>query len=615
MRNLRTQLFLTHLTLAILMVTVMVGAVVSFFRLGRSIDRILVDNYKSVIAAQNMKEALERIDSSATFCLAGQKQKAQKQYSVNVHLFEEAAGIEANNITEQGEQQLSDSIRRLFQEYRLQVRNLLYPTSPMTMEQERSLYFGTLEPTFLRLKGLSQRVLELNQTAIVRADERAKQEAQRASTASVVITLIAFVLAMLFVLLTTRAILAPLSSLARQAEEIGIGHLNQSIDLRRSDEIGTLATTFNTMTDRLREARRLEEERFERAEKMSDVALESLYDPVIVTDASGLVVHLNPSAEELFGAVRVAKGRAVLHVVKDAGIADAINRAINQKRVMAVEGEAGFVLLKSGDRERTYRLRVSPMLDEEQEVLGAVAVLEDITHLRELDRLKTEFIGVASHELRTPVTSLLLSAQLLHEGAAGDLTTEQGEIVSAQMADLQRLERIISELLDITRLEAGVRPSQFAPTLPKELVQSALQGIEAQARSKSIALIEQIEEDIPPTRADKSQIVRVLINLLNNAIRHTSPQGSITLCLCRVGEMIEFRVEDTGSGIPADYLPRVFERFVQVPGATRGGTGLGLSIAKSIVEAHGGTIFAESVLGKGATFIFTLPIAEEEIRA
>ncbi len=609
MRNLRKQLFLSHLALALLMTAVMAGAVISFFRLGSSIDRILVDNYKSVIAAQNMKEALERIDSSATFYLAGQRQKAQSQYQANISNFLEAETIEANNITEQGEKQLSDAIIRMFDAYRRQVENLLYAKRPLSAKQERETYFSALEPAFLRLKERAQAVLDLNQSAIVRADAQAKKEAQRASYTSIAVTSGAFALALLFVFLTTRAVLAPLGSLARQAEEIGAGRLNQRIELRRTDEIGALAVAFNTMTDRLREARQREEARLQRAERMSDAALESLYDPVIVTDSRGLVVHLNPSAEGLFGSVERAKGRGVALVVEDARIAAAVDRAIQHERVSAVEGEAGFVVRKSGETERTYRLRVSPMRDEEGDVLGAVAVLEDITHLRELDKLKTEFIGVASHELRTPVTSLLLSVQLMDEGAVGELTADQMEIVAAQKADLQRLDRTIGDLLDITRLEAGVTPPRFEIVSSQELIASAIEAVGAQAKAKGVRLTADGGADAPPVRADRSQITRVLVNLLNNAIRHTPENGSVSLLARREGGFTRFQVTDTGGGIPSAYLPRIFERFVQVPGATRGGAGLGLFIAQSVVQAHGGEIHAESELGKGATFIFTLPKA------
>ncbi len=261
-----------------------------------------------------------------------------------------------------------------------------------------------------------------------------------------------------------------------------------------------------------------------------------------------------------------------------------------------------------GEVERTYRLRASPMRDEDGSVLGAVTVLEDITHLRELDRLKTEFIGVASHELRTPVTSLLLSVQLLQEGAVGELTPDQKEVIEAQREDLERLERMMRDLLDITRLEAGVTPPRFALVAPNELADSAVQAVEAPAHAKGVWLVRDWADNLPAVRADRNQISRVLVNLLNNAVRHTPSGGNVTVSVRQEGDKVRFQVADTGTGIPAEYLPHIFERFVQVPGATRGGAGLGLSIAQTILKAHGSEIKAASLPGKGATFTFALPV-------
>jgi len=442
------------------MVFVMVGAIFSFVRLGGSIHRILRDNYASVVAAQDMKETLERQDSAATFFLAGKADKARAQYKESSHNFERAYEVEAHNITEVGEKQVADDIKDQFAAYTLHIRKLLDSEPPRTKEEADRYgvyYFATLEPEFIRLKNRAQDVLRLNEEAINRASDRAESEARRATWTAVIVTVAAFLIALFFALHMIRSALSPLRSLARQAEEIGVGHLNQRIELRRTDEIGVLADAFNRMSAKLREAWLLEEQRLHRAERMSDAALESLYDPVIVTDAKGLLVHWNPAAVQLFGAEDEAIGRPVADVVREGRIAAAIEHAIHREQPSASEDETGFVTLAGGDTIRTYRLRATPMRDSES-LLGAVAVLEDITHLRELDRLKTEFIGVASHELRTPVTSLLLSVQLLQEGSVGNLTKGQKEVIAAQKDDLDRLDRLMRDLLDITRLESGVTP-------------------------------------------------------------------------------------------------------------------------------------------------------------
>lgn len=609
MRNLRIQLLFSHLTLVFLMLILMLGAVYNFVRLGNSVDRILKDNYKSVVAAQDMKEALERQDSAATFFLTGNVRDARGQYEEYRHKFQRAYETEAHNITEPGEQQIADDIRDQFGAYTVAIQRLLDSPPPITKAQAdgySQTYFSTLKPAFLRLKNRAQDVLNLNENAILKARDEAKAEARSAAFTGIGVTIGTFLLALFFALRMIQASLLPLRSLARQAEAIGAGQWNQRIVLRRTDEIGTLADAFNRMSEKLREAWQLEEQRLHRAERMSDAALESLYDPVLVTDGTGAIVHWNRAAAGLFGPEERAVGLPAAQAVRDGRIVEAIDRAIHQERVSAAEGEAGFVTLQVGNAQRTYRLRATPMRDEDN-LLGAVAVLEDITHLRELDRLKTEFIGVASHELRTPVTSLMLSVQLLQEGAVGALTPDQQEVVAAQREDLERLDRMMRDLLDMTRLEAGVTPPRFEIVSAKELIEAAVQAVMSQAEAKGLALTSDAARELPAVRADRAQIIRVLVNLISNAVRHTPEGGKVVVQAHQEGGTIAFQVRDTGSGIPREYLSRIFDRFVQVPGATRGGAGLGLSIAQTILRAHDGTITAASEPDKGSTFTFTLP--------
>ncbi len=609
MRSLRKQLFFSHLALVALMALVMLGAIINFLRLGLSIDHILRDNYKSVIAAQNMKESLERIDSSTQFFLAGETQLARTQYKQNLPLFQSAYNVEANNITEVGEQQLADAIGGGFKTYSRDAESLLFGAT-LSAAQKRDYYFHRLAPQFLALKDQAQRVLDVNQAAILRADARARSQARQGMWIGILMTLTALGLALIFARTAINASLTPLGALAQGAEEIGAGHLNRRIELHRADEIGLLAQSFNGMAEKLREARRVEQQRLHRAQQMSDAALESLYDPVIVTDALGSVVHFNPAAERLFGSAKDATGKPIAQVVGEERIARAIEHAIKQKEVTAEEEETAFVPLRVGEEQRSYRVRATPMRDEDA-LLGAVLVLEDVTHLRELSRLKSEFIGVASHELRTPVTSLLLSAQLLEEGAAGALNPDQAEIVAAQREDLGRLDQLMRDLLDITRLESGTTPPRLEPTHPRELAQESFDMVQAVAKGKGVALKIVAPDDLPCVRADRAQMDRVLVNLLNNAIRHTPEGKAVQVEVARVDSSpeskVRFRVSDEGEGIPAEFLGRIFSRFVQVPGATRGGVGLGLSIAQTIVKAHGGEIKADSETGKGSTFWFDLP--------
>jgi PAS domain S-box-containing protein len=601
-KSLRARLLFSHLLLVGVLVSVCLIAVAGFFRLSQSVNRILEDNYKSVIAAQEMKEALERMDSAATFFLAGQKERGRKQYAEYLPKFKAAYHIEATNITEPGEQEIADNLGKQFAVYRTNLERLFSENRPMSEAEAHPFYFSTLQPQFVGVKRYAQEVLDINQSAILHADQRAKREAQNATIVSVATALIAVVFGLIFAWRNIHALTTPLVSLARQAEQVGAGHLNQRIEVRRDDEIGLLTRTFNEMAERLQSTRRLEEERLQRAQRMSDTALANLYDPVIVTDAEGKVLHLNRAAEGLFGTARQVRGQAVRSVVQDSRLVQAVDRAIKEAYTSAEEGTAALVEIAN----RLYRLRVTPMRDDAGVSLGAVAVLEDVTHQEEVNRLKTEFIGVASHELRTPVTSLQLGVDLLREGAVGELTPNQQKVVLALHSDLQRLEQMMRDLLDLTRLEAGASPPRFEVVSPQELLETAQQSIERQAKTQGVLLTMVADGNLPGVRADRGQIGRVLNNLLSNAVRHTAQGGEITLGAVKEEETVRFFVQDTGTGIPPEYVACIFERFVQVPGATRGGAGLGLSLAQVMVQAHHGEITVQSALGEGSTFSFSL---------
>ncbi len=608
-RSLKTQLVVSHFVLVLLMVVVMAGAIINFFSLGRSIDRIFRNNYKSVVAAQQMKDSLERMDSSVTFLLAGQRGRAQGQYRENRRRFLQAYGVAAHNITERGEGEMTSEIGGRFESYCGDIERMLFAAPPMPLKKADAYYFHTLEPAFIDLKQRAQNVLDLNQAAIITADVRAKAEATSASWRSIAVTAGAFLMALFFAVRMIGAILTPILTLSSEAEEIGAGNLDQHIEVRRSDEIGTLADSFNRMAAGLREARKIQEHQLHLAQRMSDAALTSLYDPVIVTDSNGRILNLNRAAQGIYGSMEKLGGAQVADVVPQEEIIQELESALADCVQEERASEPERVQIEVGTATRTYYPRATSMKDEDGTMLGAVVVLEDVTYLTQLDRMKTEFISVASHEMRTPVASLMLASQLLGEGAVGKLTPEQQAVAKSQFEDLQRLDRLMTDLLDISKLELGTIPPRFEIVRAEDLAQSAVRSMSAQAGAKGVGISVEADDSTLAVRADRSQISRALINLLANAIRHTPKGGLVTVRVKRVGEKVGFEVEDTGTGIPSDYLTRIFEKFVQVPGATSGGAGMGLSIAQSIVKTHGGEIAVESELGKGSKFRFELTAA------
>jgi two-component system, NtrC family, sensor histidine kinase KinB len=611
MRSVRMRLLISHLILVLLLGIVMSAAISNFVALGRGIDRVLEGNYMSISAAQQMQNGLMLDMAGYGELMIGNRQEANDRFSRGHLEFKEGLTIARGAVNEVGEREVLDRINSRYREHRVIVQELLAKDAEREPLEAKFALDESLN--YPELRSEISDLIRINRNAMLRESERAKSLVQQAAGTSVLIAGIGLVVAIVLTIASSRHILRPLRLLAARAESIGQGNLDERLVFKRNDELGALANAFNLMSERLLEARRKEQGRLQRAQMMSEKAIESLYDPIIVSDSKGRIAYLNMAAEALFGPSPEQPRTPVVKHIGDEMIIDAMDRAIRDEVVVASEEDPHLIPIRVGDVDRTYRLRVTPMKSDEGELLGAVAVMEDITHLKEVDRLKSEFVGVAAHELRTPVTSLLMSVQLLQEGAVGELTERQGQVVNLQRRDLERLARLTQELLDTSRLEAGTLPMKFESVEPGKLVEEAVLATRVMAEEKGIRVEVELDPHLQPVSADRSQVERVLTNLISNAMRHTPREGVVKVRATHGVNQVTFTIEDNGEGIPKDYLDRIFDRFVQVPGATGGGAGLGLSIAQGIVKAHGGTIWAESELGAGSAFHFTLPISNQAV--
>ncbi len=409
----------------------------------------------------------------------------------------------------------------------------------------------------------------------------------------------------------SRSILGPVRQLTDATVRLAGGELDTTVPVRSGDEIGTLAIGFNRMAERIRELRRSDLGQLLIAQQTTEAAIDSLFDPVIVTDGEGRVTRVNQAAERLFGARSEVLGRQIGEVARDTRLVQAVTDILRSQAPVASESAAAVLPLAVEGSHRAFRVRSTPMRDGDRRLVGAVTLLEDITHLNEISRLKSEFIAAASHELRTPLTSVQMGIHLLLEDASTPLTDRQTEILVMCREDAGRLDRLMRELLDLSKIESGDVTPVRAPARLAPVVREAVEPLRLQVEARGIRLDVDAAPDLPTVSVDRSQIERVIANLVTNAMRATPAGGSIAVAAVPRGHDVAVSVADTGVGVPRDYLTRVFEPFVQVPGSAVGGAGLGLAISRRIVEGHGGMLSVQSEPGKGSTFTFTIPLGEE----
>jgi PAS domain S-box-containing protein len=605
--NLRNKLLLSFLIFIAAIVALGAWSALSLREMGGVSQRIISHNYDSVVAAQDMKESLERMDSAALFLLLGDRDRAMAQFDEHRARFDAAFEKAAGNVTEPGEAEIIEAIRSDRDEYYRHFKEFIAEGE----SRRPADYFQRLEPIFNKTRAELNQLLQLNQGAMAAKSEQAAGAARREFLLTLALAGALVAAGLAAAVLLANSIMRPVRELTATAARIAGGDLTAKARVASRDEIGILAAEFNRMAERIQQLRRSDLGRLVVEQQTTEAAIDSLFEPVIVTDGDGKVTRLNRAAESLFGSRAEAIGMPIAGVTHDRRIAMAVSESLRAERSVAVESVAAAIPVSIDGTEQSFRLRTTPMRDAEGHLLGAVTLLEDITRLREIDQLKSEFVNTAAHYLRAPLSNLQMGLHCLISDVAGDTTDKQKEILYACREDGERLERLMRDLTDLARIESGEIEPHLAPVRIEDVVQSAVESYRLEADAKDQSLKTEIASGLPLLNVDAEQIGRVLDNLLSNAIRHTPRGGEIRITAVRREDYVSVSVADSGHGIPAEYLPRLFNRFLSVPGAQSGGTGLGLAISKRLIEAHGGQISAQSRTGFGATITFTLPIARE----
>jgi PAS domain S-box-containing protein len=400
-------------------------------------------------------------------------------------------------------------------------------------------------------------------------------------------------------------VLQPIRMLARDAKKIAQGNLEHRVDWTSHDDFGILASELNRIAVRLRDLRDTEAGRKQMEFQLSDAVLQSIFEPIIVTDGKGHVLKVNQAAAEILG--EAATDRMALTTTPGGDkILSAIRDAVAMQKAVAAEGEAALLPMRIGKQERSYRLRTTPMRDSDGRLLGTVTTLEDVTTLQDTDRFKTQFIAVASRKLRNPLLQLRRGIYALSQGFGGELRPLQADLVAGAGAEAEKLNDLMTDLIEVAELESGKRELQVGRILPLPLLTEARDRYCDVAAEKHIRVEINAFADLSAIKADRRAVRSILDNLLSNALRYTPSEGEILLAAEEIGDFVQFTVRDTGRGIEAERLSTIFDRFSSLSDQ---GTGLGLALVRRLVESLGGQIAVESRLGHGTTFRFTLPVA------
>ena len=459
-------------------------------------------------------------------------------------------------------------------------------------------------------------------------DERARANSQslQSTLLTLAIPAVAIVTLLVFVAFVARILLDPLKAIATSARQISGGNFAVSLPGESKDEIGDLVRAFREMITAVQRRQREVTEALAREREQSEISaalrvkaerehqrlqatIETVPVALVIVDAeTGRIALQNRAAGHLIGqephddAARASFWRAFGVTTRDGTPVDVGEwGAARVLRGQTIVGEELVVRHPDG-REIPILVSAAPLREEDGRIAGGVAAFQDITSLYEVDRLKSEFVSIVSHELRTPLTSIKGALQLLiDEGLAAD--SDHAMLLTVALSNTERLVRIINDILDISKIEAGKLELQARPHAVDDVVKQSLQNVESIAHGALVTLKADIEAGVPAVQVDLDRCIQVIVNLLSNALKVAPPRSEVTLRARRATDgFVAFSIADHGQGIPPDKLGLLFQKFQQLDGAnTRKarGTGLGLAIVKALVEMQGGTVAVDSAVGHG----------------
>lgn len=560
--KLKTKVALGGIFLFVLLI--LVGAV-SFYYFNRITEEagdIIKDNYETLNYSRDM---LNEIDA-----LSGRDSaKAWANFEQNLRLQEK-------NITEPGEKELTESLRKNFEGIK------------------REAFADSLRSLIRR--DISS-IMQVNLAAIDKKNQAAQASAQSAKTVITFCLTICLLIGFTFLFNFPALVASPVASLTEGIKAIADKNYSQRIHLNRKDEFGELANAFNTMAERLDEYEHSNLSKILFEKQRAETVINSLKDASIGIDNKGIVLFANQQALQL------------LHFA-NADIIGLPQEEVKKRNdlfrfLIDEQNNIPFKIVVEG--KENYFTKEIIELSHENQKAGHVIVLKNITPFKELDVAKTNFIATVSHELKTPLASSDFSLKLLEDERVGTLTAEQKELVQNLKDDNKRLLRILSELLDMSQVESGKIQLNLQAVQPVLLVSKAIESVQNAAKEKNISIKTNLPENLSAIKADADKTTWVLNNFLTNAIRYSAINTHILLTIEQKENHILFSVQDFGKGIDPQYKDKIFDRYFRVPGSKEG-TGLGLAICKEFIEAQGGRVMVDSDFGKGSRFSFELLI-------
>lgn len=601
--RIRNKVFLSFLVILLLLLAVIITSFVIISSLGKASDNILKMNYHSIIASMRMIEELETIQRESLYLETNNPRYDPMRMLKAQSSFAQWVGRAADNITESGEQSVVASIDSLFNRYLLSIQELgRAGGARLARPQTQADQSVVIRDKCLELQ-------ELNQVAMFSKSLAAQRIARDGTLTLFLITTLVLVLGVILSWGLSKRIVKPILILKDATQKLASGDYSINLSSDGEDELGILTSEFAFMAAKLKEFHHLNINKTLAEQQKSGAILANIQEGIMFVGGDYSIRDANHAALEVIRLPREEViGHHFLEIIKQDKLFSDLKLCLESQKPIVYGSNDNILTIRKDQHQIYLEYFFSPVLSDQRELLGALFLMRDITNLKEVDRLKSEFVMIVSHELKSPLTSINMSIDLLMESLGQTVKSSDLELLSIAKEEINRLRRLISDLLDLSKIEAGKIEFRFASAAPEMLLEAVCGYFKNQFAEKNTTLGINCPAKLPRIWCDEEKLMLVFSNLITNALKAIQPLGTVTLEAVSAGEFVQFCVRDDGVGIPLSYQNRIFDRFVQVEDhkAARG-TGLGLPISREIVRAHGGSIWVESSPGKGAAFFFTIP--------
>jgi len=610
MINLKSKIYVGLSFLIFIIIVIGFSGIYNLRVLSEDSSAIIQDNYHTIDYSFLMLSQLDSINNQFINQSQAEKNDSNSLFKQNISknliTFENILILQQKNITEVGEDSLVSELTKNFELFRERISK--------SSQNHSKTYNLEILSTLNVLRNIIHKIYNLNMNSIIYKNSVAKETSSSTITYMIIILSISLLFILFYLYKFPKFIVAPIRELTEKIHAISSKRYDQKIKIKSRDEIGILTESFNNMAERLKEYEEQHLDQLLLEKKRIDSLVGGLNDGVLLLDENQNIIMINYAAQRILslnssevlnkGIKIFSKSSPIMEIVCKSIYSTEINKNIGDYEKM------DFFTDEAGQYYNidTIEIKAEDGFDDKAKIKGLIIILRNVTPFKERDIAKTNLLATVSHELKTPISSINLCLKLLLDIRIGTLNHEQKNLLESISQQNRKLLGVVNNVLDFAQAETGKISLIIENIDPAQIIDLATSALMILFSEKKINLEIDIVNNPPQVKADLEKSVWILVNILSNAIRYSSLNGTIKISLQLEGNFVKFSVIDFGPGISEFDKERIFQKFKKEKEGYFKGTGLGLAIAKEFVDSQGGKIWVDSSLNNGCQFHFTLPI-------